>query len=299
MKKSVYLFIAMACVAGLVAGCSRKASVPNTPDAAALRLTQSVANDRPEDAFYALPASYQADINAVVGEAAKRMDAELWNGVANVLRRIVRILDTKGDLILETQYLAQSGEKELLRKNWDRFVKTMTILLESDFADIEALRGGDVGKMLADSGGRIMVELKALEGVEDDVAEALDTAKRMGSAIAVLVSQDGETAVVRITIEGEEPEEMVMTRVEGCWIPKEFADGFAQGIADMRNSIQSIDFTSEQGKQMKSTILTQVATIDTLLAQAEAAESVGQMNGVINGIVMGVMGAVMGTMMGM
>lgn len=297
MRMGMRMAVAMAMAMAMVCGCAQETAVPETPDGATEAVCHALADNRPHVAFDALPPSYQADINGLVSEAASRMDAEVWNGCLGVLRRAVTVLDTKGDLILQTRYLVNAEQKEMLRENWGRLVKTSRVILDSDFVDLEVLREGDVRQLLEESGGEVMTQLKALESETGDVAEALDAARKLGTADANVVVQDGKTATITLAIQGEEPETLTMVRVEGKWISRELADGFKEGIADMRATVSEWDFSSEKGQQTKKMLLAQIGTIDSLLMQAEAAQTVEQMDGVINGMVLGVMGAVMGSVM--
>lgn len=114
--------------------------------------------------------------------------------------------------------------------------------------------------------------------------------KKMKSIKASVESQDGDTATVKIEADGDESPEIVdFVRVEGKWIPKEMADGFALKITEARANIAKMDFTSEEGKATKTKIMQQISMVKTMISQAEAAKTSEELEGVIMGVMMGAM----------
>lgn len=292
----------MAGVAGLMAavamvGCGgNQSAVASGPDDAILQVRDSIVENKPEAAFEMLPPSYQADINSVVADAAKRMDEEIWNQGVGILQQVTRILESKRDLILSTEAMSSVPNPEDLKKNWKQGVSVLQAIVRSDFTNLERLQQGDVGKLLSESGAKIMASATDLMASSEQAAEAEAELDKIRNMTATVVSQEGDTAVVKVDTEGEEPEELEMVRVEGRWIPKDMADGFKEGIAEMRENLAGLDFSSEEGQQQKTMILAQMGGIKSMLDQLENAKTKEELEGIFGGLMMGIMGAMGGGM---
>ena len=289
MKRvSVLAAVAMTVV---VAGCSGSKTKPDTPDGAIRNMQQSVLDNRPEQIFKAMPASYRADIDALVADAAKRMDTELWNESTALLKQAVGILKSKRELLLASPMMASVPNKADVEKNWDTGVSLLQALVNSEFTNIERLRQGKVEGLLTDDGAAIMAKMTGLMENSESSAEAGKALAKLKAMRVSLVSQDGDSAVVKIEAPEETPENIDMVKVEGVWIPKDMADGFNEGIAEARKNLEQIDFTSEEGKQKKAMILMQMGAIKPMLTQLEAAKTQEDVLAVFGGLMKGLMGA--------
>ena len=257
-----------------------------TPDAAIVQMATAVANTRPQDLFKALPASYQKQISEVVSSAAKKMDAELWAEGRELFKSIVNVAKTKKDLILQARFLAQTEDKAALSKSWDDGVAMLTLILDSDITNLEKLREGNVELLLA-STSDMMKKFKKI--VSDQSDEDDDVFEKLKALKVTVVSQKGDTATVKVEMKDEDPEMVEMVRVDGTWIPKEFADGFAEEIKEVKESIAGIDFTSEQGKAMKAQIMQQLSMVKMMVKQAEMATTSQQFDNIMMGLMMGAM----------
>jgi hypothetical protein len=275
-----------------MSGCSR-ASVPNEPDQALLHVSRELAANRPQAAFEALPPSYQADVNALVSEAAVKMDEEVWNGVLGVLRRVANVLETKRDLILQTDALAEHPEKDNIAANWNDGVGLIKALLNSDFANLAKLRKADVGAMLAGGGSEIMRRARAVKTTNPDMDEAREAFEKLAALRVQVVSRDGDTATLKIEAPGEDAAEEEFKRIEGRWVPAEMAEGFKEAIAEARENLGNMDFASEEGRTAKAALMTQVGMVNAMLTQIEAAKTKEEIQGAMSGIMMALMGAMM------
>ncbi len=271
-------------------GCGgSKAKAAKTPDAVVMQVTKALEKNQPQVVFQALPASYQADINSVVADAAKKMDAEIWNESRDLIKQVLKVAKSKKSLILETRMLAANPEKEELSKNWDQGIEMLEVILGSGFTELDELRKGDVEKLLADGGPALMKQAKESKVNHPSYAEMKDGLDKLKSIKASVESQDGDVAKVKIEAEGEASEVVDFVRVEGKWIPKDMADAFALKITEARASIAKIDFTSEEGKAIKAKIMQQISMVKTMIAQAEAAKTSKELEGVMMGVMMGAM----------
>jgi len=288
MKRTcVWSAVAMLVV---MTGCGGSSSALDTPDGAMRNIQQAVQDSKPEQIFTALPASYQADLDTLVADAAKRMDTELWNEGVGLVKRVVRLLETKRDLLLASPMLANVPNKADIEKNWDTGVAFAQALVSSDFLKIERLRQGNIKGLLAGDGAALMAKMTTLVENSESSAEAGEALSTLKAATVALVSQDGDRAVIRVEAPGEEPETLEMVKIEGVWIPQEMADGFKEGIAEARKNLAQMDFTSEEGKQKKAMAMQQMAAVKPMLDQLEAAKTQQDLQVVFGGIMMMMMG---------
>jgi hypothetical protein len=288
--KRVSVLAAVAMTVVVVAGCSGSKSKSDTPDGAIRSMQASVLDNRPGQVFKAMPASYQADIDSLVADAAKRMDTELWNESTALLKQAVGILESKRKLLLASPMMASVPIKADVEKNWDSGISLLQALVNSEFSSIERLREGKVEGLLTGNGAAIMAKITDLMANSESSAEAGKELAKLKDMRVSLVSQDGDSAIVKIEAPEETPENIDMVKVEGVWLPKEMVSGFSLSIAEARKKLEQIDFTSEEGKQKKTMILMQIGAIKPLLTQLEAAKTQEDVQAVFGGLMMGLMG---------
>lgn len=282
--------LAVVAMTAVISGCSGSKPKADTPDGAMRNMQQAVVNSNPGQIFRAMPASYQADINALVADAAKRMDTELWNEAAGVLKQTVGLLQSKRDLLLASPMMASVPNKADVEKNYDAGVALLQTLVNSDFTSIERLRQGNVEGLLSGDGAAIMAKATSLMENSESSEEAGEELAKFKAMRVAVVSQDGDTAVIKLEAPEEEPETIDMVKVEGVWIPKEMADGFKEGIAEARENLKQLDFTTEEGKQQKTMLLMQIGAVKPMLDQLEAAKTQEDLQAVFSGIMMMMMG---------
>lgn len=276
-------------VGSLVLGCSGGGTRADSPEAAVKSVQQAILDNQPAQIFEALPASYQSDINSLVADAAGRMDADLWNAVHGLLSQAVGIMESKRDLILETDSLAMMPNKAEVEANWDQMVKTLQVMLSSDLTNLEVLRQRDVKGLLAGSGAKMMAEFKTLVEDSEGAAEMAENLAKLESMKVTTLSNEDGKATVRVEVDGEEPEEVEMMQVEGAWLPVEMAEGFKEGIAEAREGLKEIDFTTPEGQQMKSMVMMQTGAVKAMLDQLEQAQTKEDIENVMGGMMMGIM----------
>ena len=290
MKHSINFATASVVACVFVLGCGGSNSqTAKTPDAVVMQVAKAVENNQPQAVFKALPASYQSDINSVIADATKKIDSEIWNEVQTLLKQVLKISKAKKSLILETRMLASNPKKKELSASWDQGIEMFETVINSDFADINKLRKGDVASLLAGSGAKIMKQVKAANVDNSDYKEMKESLDKLKSIKASVESQDGDTAKVKIEADGETSETVDFVRIEGKWIPKDMADSFAAKITEARAKIAKIDFTSEEGKAAKAKIMQQIGMAKTMIVQAEAAKTSAELEGVMMGVMMGAM----------
>jgi hypothetical protein len=288
MTRHKIVVSAAMCVA--IVGCSGgKPEAANSPEQAILQARKGLVDNKPAAIFAILPPTYQADINGLVADAATRMDAEVWNKGVGLIKKATGILNAKRDLILSANMMQSLPNPGDLKQNWSHGVAIIETLVKSDFANLERLRKGDVGALLAGPGATVMRQFADLISTSQQAKEFETNLDKVRNMTATVVSRKDDTAVVKIETKGEAPNEMEMVRVEGHWIPKDLAGDFKTRIAELRQAVAALDFTTSEGVQKKTMLMTQMGAIDAMLDQLAQANTKEAIDGVIAGMMMGLM----------
>jgi hypothetical protein len=239
-----------------------------------------------------MPATWQTDVNDLTHEFANKMDAELWNKVFAVAQKAVTVLQDKKDLILSTSMMDSAGEnKDDIVANWDTVTTALSTLVNSEISDIENLKTMDWGAF-ADGSGRTAREA-------DDGAVSLPEGRRrdqpeeaLRSISAEVLENDGQVAKLKVTMEGEEPEEIEMAKVEGRWVPKDMADEWDEKIAEAREGLANM--SEEEMQQQKMQVMMGLGMAEAMIDQVAMAETPEQLEQMMAGLLGPMMGGGMG-----
>jgi hypothetical protein len=264
---------------------------PATADEAVRQVLSGLADGRPEVLWYALPASYQQDINDLVHEAAERTDPELWNRSFGVLGKVSRVLHEKQEFILDHPMIAsQVADRKEADRNWKAVVGMFDTIVKSDLADVDTVKNMDVGVFLATTGGTFMGQLEKAASMTEDNAWAEFTSKMRSMQIEV-VSAEGDSATLRMQPEGEQAVEQHFTRVEGKWILADMAAEWDDTIANARESL--VNATGQQDAATQQMALMQLGMVESALDGILAADTGEEFNASIGGIMGMAMSAAM------
>ena len=260
-------------------GSDARPKVPGTPEAAIMALAQGFKENKPQAFWEFLPGSYQNDVNGLVHDFAERMDADLWNRTFKIVQRIVKILETKKEFILENPMLKQNERVDVegIAANWDAMAGLLSTLVNSEVSDLDKLKEIEIGAFLAQTGGSMMDQLSALSAMTPD--DRLATFKQDLSVLkANVVKSEGDTATVKLEMAGElaKTKEVELVRVEGKWIHKTMADEWDASIAKARENLAKI--TPESLAKKKEQTLKQLDGFDQFLGKLEEAKTAEEFN---------------------
>jgi hypothetical protein len=227
----------------------------DTPDAAARAVVAALEAGDLRAVWDALPPSYQKDVNGLVHTFAANMDPDIWKGGADIVKKAQQVLEQKKEFILAYPAVASHADK--LTPNYDKIVDVLKAVVSSELSDLSKLKTIDVGKFLDGSGKKIVAKLTALAkeadqaGLSKDDFPALPVpdVPDLNKTKFTTVSVDGDTAKIRIEVEGKDPEEHEAVRVEGKWLPKQMVDGWADGIAAGTAKLKEMGPEMKKNKQ--------------------------------------------------
>lgn len=284
---SFFIFIGL-----ILSGCggSGAPEPAATADAAVMQVVDSLNANNAAGPWNMMPESYQQDLNGLMHGFAGKMDAGLWNSGTGTLKKLEEVLRTKKDLLLASPMLKSAPMQQDLSANYDQLVAILGTLTDSKLMSLEELKTADMGTLLSSTGSRLMEQASEVNiSNSSPKPMGMNSMLKMPGKIletkAELVSEDGDTAVVRITTEGEKPQEVPFVRVEGKWIPQDMADNFPKSIQDGKKALEKFRISP----QMKSQAMMGLNMVNGMLDQIQAANTQEELQGVLGGM-MGMMG---------
>lgn len=257
------------------------------------RLAASLANYKPGDVWDALPASYQTDIEGWVHTFGERMDAELWNAVFGFAKKVVSLAQNKKAYILANEningLLAQAGPDatDKIEKNWDDVVMLLSIIVNSELADLKKVQTLDVGTFLSGTGAKFMAQADKVSELTEGTAVIKATVSAMKFKVT---SSRGDTATV--AVEGApSARSIVMQKVEGSWLPKDLVDEWPEMKQQAEAGLASLDPAQfQEGKGQIMGLLTVVGGMVDNLNNAESQEAFDASVQQLMGLVQSMMG---------
>jgi uncharacterized protein YydD (DUF2326 family) len=270
---------ALIAICGLIIACggatNAASGLPDSPDGTITYVAQQVADGNAGVVWDAMPATWQTDVNDLTHEFANKMDAELWNKVFAVAQKAVTVLQDKKDLILSTSMMDSAGEnKDDIVANWDTVTTALSTLVNSEISDIENLKTMDWGAFADGSGGQLVKQMMVLSASQKD-GDEINPEEALRSISAEVLENDGQVAKLKVTMEGEEPEEIEMAKVEGRWVPKDMADEWDEKIAEAREGLANM--SEEEMQQQKMQVMMGLGMAEAMIDQVAMAETPEQL----------------------
>jgi len=290
-RNPLLIITLLALILGVPACADKKTDEPAaaaTPQEAITRIASGLADSRPEVVWQALPASYQQDVEALLHEAAGKMDRELWNKTFAVLGKLSRVLSEKRDFILDHPMIAaQIDDRSKAESNWGAVAGMFDVVVSSELSDPDQMKKLDVGSFLAGTGSRFMKQIARASKLTPDDPFGKQLANLRNVKVTV-VSSEGDNARVRTEVPGMPPKEEDYVRVEGKWITRALKEGWPSKMAEARKRVA--EYSGDQMAQNKQAAMMQLgmveSALDTLLA-AKTAEEFNAGAGAMMGMAMG------------
>lgn len=289
MKKLISL-LTLLCLIGtlpLLPGCGKPAepgaeqaaepAKPLGPAESMQALMDGVANQNMEAVWNFFPASYQQDINGLVQEFATKMDPEMYNGSFETGQRLTRLLKDKKEFILKNEMIkGLPVPQDKLDQYWEPGVGILSALFNSDVSSLDKLKSFDGGKFLSTSGNEIAQNVVTFSDLIPAKEGELSFSEKLEQAKVTLVSEEGDTATIKLEVPGEKPEEEVLVKVEEKWIPKTLADKWKSKMEDAHQKLAEL--TPEKVTAQKGQYLSGLKTMNDKLAKLESAKNEEEFN---------------------
>jgi len=273
-----------------------------TPEAAAQTLLKAIEAGDLAVMWSQLPPTYQSDVNEVVHTFGQNMDPGVWKLGIGIAQKGVKILQTQQQFITQSPDLAALPvDPETITKNLDVPLTALTLLLNSDLADLEKLQTLDLAAFARGQGSEIMKQLSKLPTSVPGELIPLPLGVDAGTAFESIVNakvknvqQTENTATLQMSPENGDTATIEMVLVEGKWIPTDLANEWDAQMAAAKTALLAIKPQLEANKMM---IMLPLQMVDGAANQILAAESQEEFDQVIAGLTTSV-GAIVGPLMG-
>ncbi len=268
-------------------GCGSQAAdplaIPDSPDGTVRVVVDGLVQHHPEVVWRALPPTYQQDVVDLSRDFADSIDPAVFDRAVAVARKGVVVLQSKKDIILESATFKKvQVDAETVDAFWEAAVHVLDAVLASDAADLATLREIDVESFLATTGAKIMDHVSELPAENHEMASFAERVGALQKAEIAHMSEEGNHAVVLLTVPGEEPKELQLTRVEDRWIPVELAN---QWPAMMENTAARIEFMNSDGAaRIRVQALFGIGIVEGFIDQIDQMESSDQIDDLIGGV---------------
>lgn len=218
-------------------------AVPSTPEATHAALAKALGENRAEAWFDALPPRYQAELNATYQSVVEETDDEVWTRGLETLRKGLRLLREKQDLVLSHPRLAERVD---LEKHWDDLMAVLATPLEGETFELARLRKSSLRELLAGPVSQLLTRYAAMsKKSESDPYGSF--VKRMQSQQAQLVRREGTDAWLRIVTPGEPDKEEKWVRIDEHWVPESLVLGWTRRMGELRKTFGVGTFRKGKG----------------------------------------------------
>lgn len=268
MKNLFVRFTAAAILFAGVLSFAAPATAAEAPDVYMQNLLKEISNGNGAAIWNALPKDYQGDIEDLVEDFAKNMDADIWDGAFKVVGKLAKVMKDKKEYIFASDFTKAVPPPQLdeAKKNWDSIVDALHTVATSDVSTIEGLKDLDAGEFIEKTGNKIV---GGLMKASENTPQAAEGLKKLKAAKVTLVSKEGDDAVLKFETDGEEPKEEKYTLVDGKWLPAKMVDDWDDSIEKAKASVAGLKIPAEQKVQ----IMQFVGIANTLLDSLQAAKS--------------------------
>tara|TARA_B100000029_G_scaffold504311_2_gene582950 strand:+ start:1154 stop:2299 length:1146 start_codon:yes stop_codon:yes gene_type:complete len=232
-----------------------------------------------------LPERYQQEVNTIVRGFASRMDEDVWKQAFALARRLLKVIRSKKELILDNPSLKPKGlNVRLVSESWDELIDLFLVLLDSELSDFQAMRQFEGDSFFPGAGTTALRQLAKLSAKDPN-----DPFRKGFNADIQLVSIDGDNATISLTM----GKSFVMTqhavddkntsrvpvelrRVDDKWMVKELEYGIKKMFQDAHVLLESIPedaITSNREQLLKL-----IKSVDEDLDRIELAKTRTQFN---------------------
>lgn len=268
-----------ACGAGV---SSTEVTLPDEPSAAIQTIADEMIAGKFGILWCAMPASYQADVNAIVQLAGAKVDPEIYDQSFSLLDRFAEVADKQKSYILNTKLGGEQASEQLaeIEAAWPSIIGFIQTIASSSISSSAGLRAFD---------GHVFCEqtLSALFKYSKDLAVLSGEEKPFGGLefdnLKTIESTD-TTAVLEMTFADGDVETVEFTKVENRWVPSEMATDWSTEMADAKAQVEAI--SSEEMAKKKPQIMAMITMVDGILTQLDSAQTQEQFDQALQGAMM-------------
>jgi len=279
------------CVVAL--GCAQETEIvaaqpafPSTPDGTITAVAQGFADNHPEIIWEALPESYRADISGLTASFAAKMDPELYDRSMALALKFIDVIQSKQDIILASETVQNTGaDVAAIEAKMTPTLAVVRTFFGSEISTLAGLAAIDWQAYLAGTGAQIMAQADAIPA-----EEGKDPFVLFDSLQIEVLEEAGDTARLRVTAAGEDPEEISLTRVENRWVPSEMAEQWQAKVAEAHARLDEL--TPEEVQELKGQAMFGLAMAEGFVGQLETIKTSQEFDATVGPMLQGLMGSI-------
>ena len=280
--------LSLAVAIGCGGGAGAQLTIPDSPDGTVRVVLDGLVQHHPEIVWRALPPSYQQDVADLTRDFADSVDAAVFDRAVAVARKGVVVLQSKKDLILESEtFMKSQVDRESVDAVWENSVHMLDIVLASELTDLAALRSLEVEAFLSTTGSALMDHVTEMPADNEEMESFSQRVEAFKQTEVELVREETDHAVVLLTVPGEAPTELQLIRVEGRWIPVELASQWPQAVAEADARIELL--SSDEAAQLRVQVLFGIGVVEGFIDQIDRMETSDEIDDLLGGILGNIM----------
>ena len=199
-----------------------------------------------------MPKSYQKDISTVVSAFGAKMDADLWKEGQVIVAELADLAAAKSGMLVEMATRGLAGNQDspmtpeqitaVQKETAEKIAKAAPEFKKfANKLTLDTLKTGKIEDILAMPELANISKIAATSKTGKEEFSLVDFKAGVGGAvIAVVMDRLGQV------------EETEFVNVEGSWVPKELADGWKEGVAEVLKGINEMKFEETQKQQFLS-----------------------------------------------
>ncbi len=241
----------------------------------------SIANEDSVALWRSLPQSYRSDINNLMHLMGEKMSPQVWDDSFTLVNRAGKVLQNKKALFVEMMEtnLPSGMNKEQMEKSLQNFGEILSAIATSEVAKIETLKTIDLKNVAESSGKKILNLILNNDFINHAISQSPEIkAKNLKEALSQVkveaVSENGNTAIVKVTGADGVVKENELLKVEDKWVEKQIAESFKSEIAKAREELEKISTTFKDNDARVSMVHVLVHGFLTSLENAKSVDDV-------------------------
>lgn len=261
---------------------STEVTIPDEPSAAIQTIADEMIAGNCSILWRAMPASYQADVNAIAQLAGAKVDPEVYDKSLSLLGRLAEVADKQKSYIINTKLGGEQSAEQLakIEAAWPSiigFVQTITTSSISSSAGLRAFDGHVFSEQTLSVLFKYSKDIDVLSGegktFDDLVFVSLKT-----------IESTDTTASLEMTFADGDVKTEEFTKVENRWVPSKMATNWSTGMANAKAQLEAI--SSEEMAKQKPQIIGMITMVDGILTQLESAQTQEQFDQALQGVMM-------------
>ncbi len=199
----------------------------------------------PSGVWELMPATYRNDINELVRLFAQSVDTLTWGDAVGVIDKLHRLLDEKGEFLINSSLNQNADQKEKLALALKEVTPMLKAILASDLCDQSTMKTFDGDRFIQTQYPPLKDRAIAIAEL---AKETIPQASQQAGEIErwEVVSEDGDSAIIKVTSPTRN-EEVACRRVGNRWVLDSTAEKWSGDMDKARAMLESLQ--TPEGKQ--------------------------------------------------